>query len=358
MVRVIEAMYRNPKFTVKEMGNRSSERRQNSGIRQGCPLSPCLFIIVMTVIMRDINSKPTQEERVILRNGQPIGMEGYDKLLYADGTIILTSTKQAAEIIFHKMQEESSGYGMRFNQNKCILLGMNSLGGIQYLDGGSMPMAERAPYLGTKMSSNGSLHFEISTRIINTTTTLNKLFFFLKKAPVSTTWKMRVHGAVISSKLLYGLEFASLTNAEYERLDAFQMKALRKILGIKHLYHSHISNEVVMQRANQIIRLKEGRTITEMSGKLINRQIKFMARLLRAEESDVMKTCSVDHTGLRVTAGFKRTGRPRIKWYDQVMNSCFEKLVEMGLLLPNRREDIRVDEAKQIVLQTAIDREL
>ena len=81
---------------------------------------------------------------------------------------------------------------------------------------------------------------------------------------------MRVHDAVVSSKLLYGLESASLTEAEYERLDSFQMKTLRKILGIKHSYHSHISNEVVMQRANQRIRLDEGKTIIKMSEKLIN----------------------------------------------------------------------------------------
>ena len=76
---------------------------------------------------------------------------------------------------------------------------------------------------------------------------------------------MRVHDAVISSKLLYGLESASLTNAEYERLDSFQIKALRKILGIKHSYRSHISNEVVMQRANQRVRLKEGKVIMKMA---------------------------------------------------------------------------------------------
>lgn len=81
-----------------------------------------------------------------------------------------------------------------------------------------------------------------------------------------------------------------------------------------------------------------------------------MARLLRSEENDFMKTCTVDSSGFRITAGFERIGRPRTKWYDQVMNSCFDRLVKMNFLLPNWREYIRDDEAKQVVLQTAIDR--
>ena len=134
-------------------------------------------------------------------------------------------------------------------------------------------MADRAPYLCTNMSAKRNPHFEINTRIIITTAMLNKLDLFWKKAPVSTTWKLRAHGAVIAWELLYSLESASLTNAVYERLDAFQVKALRKMLGITHSYHSHVSNEVVMQTANLRMRLKEGKTITKMSEKLIGRQI-------------------------------------------------------------------------------------
>ena len=116
----------------------------------------------MTVIMRGISSKPTQEERAILRNEQPMGVEGYDKLLYADDTIILSSTKQAAEMMLYKTQEEPSRYNTKLNQSKCIRLGMNSLGGVQYLDGGFMPIADRAPYLGTNMSAKGNPHFEMN----------------------------------------------------------------------------------------------------------------------------------------------------------------------------------------------------
>ena len=116
-------------------------------------------------------------------------MDRHDGLLYADDTLILTSSRQAADIMLHKIQGETNKYNMILNHRKCILFGMSSFGGVQYLGGGIMPVADRAPYLGTNMSAQGNPHFEASTRIASTTATLNKLDLFWKKAPVSTTWK-------------------------------------------------------------------------------------------------------------------------------------------------------------------------
>ena len=157
-----------------------------------------------------------------------------------------------------------------------------------------------------------------------------------------------MHDAVITSKLLYGLESASLTDAEHERLDAFQIKALRKMLGITHSCHSHVSNAVVTETANLRIRLKGGKTITRMSEKSVSKQIGFMAHLMRAGEDDLTKTCAIDQNCTRVSAGHERTGRPRIKWYDQVLDACFDRLVSLGLLLPDWRDDMRIGEAVQL----------
>ena len=88
---------------------------------------------------------------------------------------------------------------------------MNSIHNVYYKDGEAMPVASKAPYLGTSMDARGNPHVEINARIAKTRIVSSKLGICWKRAPVSITWKLRVHDAVIASKLFYGLESAELT---------------------------------------------------------------------------------------------------------------------------------------------------
>ena len=130
------------------------------------------------------------------------------------------------------------------------------------------------------------------------------------------------------------------------------------MLGIPHSYHSHVKNETAMETASLRIMLKGGKTITKMSKKSVSRQIMFIAHLLRAGEDDLTKTCAIDHSGIMISATHKKTGRPRIKLYDQVMNACLSRLISLDLLLPNWRDDMRIDEAIHMVLETAANKEV
>ena len=54
LVNMIKALYKNIRFRVKIDGQTSDLYKQETGIRQGCPLSPYLFNLIMTVAFHDI----------------------------------------------------------------------------------------------------------------------------------------------------------------------------------------------------------------------------------------------------------------------------------------------------------------
>ena len=57
MLKLIQHIYSNPKFRVSAEGRQSESMIQNSGIRQGCPLSPYLFVLLMSAMFTDIKSR-------------------------------------------------------------------------------------------------------------------------------------------------------------------------------------------------------------------------------------------------------------------------------------------------------------
>ena len=125
------------------------------------------------------------------------------------------------------------------------------------------------------------------------------------------------------------------------------------MLRIPHPYYSGVSNNRVMELANQRIILAGGDTIVLMSTERKDRQIKFLGHLIRASNEDLTRTCTRTEQGNRVCAGWKRVGRPRLKWYDTVMNLAIEMLQGRGVILRDWEAHMRREEVIGLVITTA-----
>ena len=229
-LKVIEDCYANPTFFVKDEYGKSETKRQSSGIRQGCPLSPYLFILVMTCIDKDINAEISNN---VVNNRLP--NINFDMIYYADDTILFSKSPEALNELLKLTEETSAKYGLKLNKGKCVAINMNNEDKIHSPDGKDLQKGAETMYLGNEINTKANLNIEITNKMQEVRKTWFKLSEYWKASNANTKWQLIIYDAIIRSKLLYGLETVQLTEAQQKKINAFQMRGLRQIMKKKHV---------------------------------------------------------------------------------------------------------------------------
>ena len=247
MLKLVEQMYEDPQFRIRAEGNFSANRRQHSGIRQGCPLSPYLFTILMSAMFRDIKTKLNTSKQQ-----EPIQGMRFAEILYADDTLVFGTHTHTINKLLHEIQSESDYYNMRLNYDKCINLTLNQKqSSIKYIDGTPVPRKHHATYFRTLLTDDVNNHREVQNRIADARSTCNRLKLFWNKAQNTIQWKIRVFESILKSKILYGLECIQLTASDVSKINSFQTKGIRRILKIPP---THIDRTYTNQKVLDILR--------------------------------------------------------------------------------------------------------
>ena len=116
---------------------------------------------------------------------------------------------------------------------------------------GTQPVAttDNFTYLGSTIASNNSSFNDVNRRIAIATSTMAKLSSIWTSSRLSLVLKMRLYNSLIISIITYSSASWTFTKAQKKRLDAFNTKALRRIVGVR--WYDYVTNASILTRTGQ-----------------------------------------------------------------------------------------------------------
>ena len=304
MCDMISAIYSERYFSIMDHTGQSSVRRQMTGIAQGCPLSPYLFIAVQTVMLHDVYKGidlETEPPFVVSRD-----------VLYADDTLLVSKHLGNLQALLDRIVSEGQRYGLELNWDKTLHMKIRSAEDFPTPDGGVIKSVRQAVYLGGLISCDGRATAEVTRRLGEGSQIFAKLERVWKHASISSARKIELYEACVVTKVMYSLETLWLLKADRCRLDAFHHRYLRRILGIQHSYYSRVTNASVLQQAGSCL----------LSTRLLQRQKKLYERIGQLPDESFVKRLVCDENGQPILWATSRgRGRPRQQWAQSVYNS-------------------------------------
>jgi hypothetical protein len=228
---------------VRAYGQLSAPFDITTGVRQGALLSPELFKVAMDWVMRNalegLNGVHSWN-----------GDMGITDLDYADDIAVMADCPVQLQTMLSRIIEYGARVGLVINAAKTKVLVSDAPPPVITANGAPLEVVDSFRYLGCLISSNGDCSPEIRSRIGRAW----DAFECLKKEVwcsrvLSMRVKLLVYDCVVRNVLLYGCETWPEKVADFARLEAFQMKCYRRILGIN--FRQRVPNVEVLRRVNR-----------------------------------------------------------------------------------------------------------
>ena len=135
----------------------------NTGVKQGCILSPIIFSLAIDWIMRTV----TDGKRKGLQWSLTTTLEDLD---YADDIGLLSNRHQDIQAKSDSLLTTASSIGLKMNTKKTKLMRKNTFNNNPIIiNGNSIDEVTEFTYLGSKITLDADREKEINTRIIKAT---------------------------------------------------------------------------------------------------------------------------------------------------------------------------------------------
>jgi len=176
-----------------------------------------------------------------------IGGRPVCNLRFADDIDLMGGSNNELQDLTNKLANRACAYGMEISAEKSKIM-VNSTIDISAnitMNGEPLEEVDHFKYLGATLSKDGTCNAEIRIRIAQATSAMARLSR-VWKSKICFQTKFKLFKSLVVSILLYGCESWTLLADTERRVQAFENKSLRRLLGIS--WRDHKTNEFVRRR--------------------------------------------------------------------------------------------------------------
>ena len=318
LVQVMKNLYENFECRVIHNNELTEPFSVETGVRQGCILSPILFSLAIDWLMKRV----TEEQR---RGIQWTLLSSLEDLDYADDIALMSHRHQDIHQKTESLSDIASTIGLKVNKKKTQVMRINTTSNAPVtLDGTPIEDVQEFVYLGSKVTTDGDCNLDVNTRVSKA----NQAFAILKPiwrtTSLSIHTKIKIYKSNVLSVLLYGSECWKTTAAIERKLEVFQNKCLRRILKI--FWPNTISNAELHTRTG----------VKPIHDTIRQHRWRWLGHVCRMPHS------SLPRTALHWTPQGKRSrGRPKETWRRSIEKELKSRGMTLGSALRIASDRIR-----------------
>jgi len=282
------ALYRESRAAVRTRSGYTTWFDVTSGVRQGCVLSPLLFIIYMDRITREANPAPEES----------------NELLFADDQALIHSNADKLQSHTDRLNAACERYDMKISVSKTESMVVSRSQGVDceiLVNNSKLKQVREFKYLGSLFTDDGKIAREIETRCQKANNVTYQLGPLLTHPVIPMETKRRLINAIFVPTLCYQSQTWALNKKAERKITTCEMKCLRRAANKTRL--EKVRNEAIRDIVG-----------TKPILQFISAQrLKWFGHLMRMEPN---QPASRSYNS-RLT-GTRPRGRPRKRWMDGI----------------------------------------
>ena len=294
IIQMIKLFYENYECSVICENDLTEWFNVNTGVRQGCILSPILFLITIDWVMR----KTIDQKRGVELTSD----DDLEDLDFADDLALLAESLENLQIKTTRLENFAKLVGLQINVNKTKIMQFQNNNGNITIGDETVEKVDSFTYLGTTISTEEGTSKDIQSRLAKARTAFSMLRPIWRSTKYSRKTKLKIFKSNVMSVLLYGAECWRITQCDLNKLEVFQNRCLRQIHNI--FWPTTISN----------INLHKISNASTIEQTLETRRLKLLGHVFRMHDSRLTKK-SIEW---EPTLGTRRRGRPKKTWRSTI----------------------------------------